>query len=96
MHDNHSTKWASALPKITMAMNRSIHGSTGKTPYEVMLARKPHWEDCSVDHGLELAIVDEDIPVDTEKKFDTQDDMTRIAGYMEYQEFEFDSTQNYI
>jgi len=32
MHDNRSTKWASALPKITMAMNRSILGSRGKTP----------------------------------------------------------------
>jgi hypothetical protein len=77
-------------------MNRSIHGSTGKTPYEVMFGRKPRWEDSSVVHGSELAIEEEDIAVDTEEHCDTPDDMTRISEYMEYYEFEFDSTQDNI
>ncbi|KAF8533085.1 hypothetical protein BDD12DRAFT_810463 [Trichophaea hybrida] len=61
-----------------------------------MFGRKPRWEDSSVVHGSELAITDEDIAVDTEENCDIQDDMTRIAEYMEYYEFEFDSTQDNI
>jgi hypothetical protein len=61
-----------------------------------MFGRKPRCEDSSVVHGSELAIEDEDIAVDTEEICDTQDDMTRIEEYMEYYEFEYDSTQDNV
>jgi hypothetical protein len=96
MHDNYSTKWASALPKITMAMNRSVYGSAGKRPHQDKFGRKPRWEDCSVLQSLELTIKNADITVKTEENCDTQADMTRIAKDMEYYWFKFDSTEDNI
>jgi len=41
--DTGNKAWAGALPDIALIMNRAVHGSTGKSPYEIMFGRKPRW-----------------------------------------------------
>jgi len=41
--DTGNKAWAGALPDIALKMNRAVHGSTGKSPYEIMFGRKPRW-----------------------------------------------------
>jgi hypothetical protein len=39
-------RWATALPRIALSMNRQPHTSLGmRSRYEVMFNRKPRWED---------------------------------------------------
>ena len=91
MHDNKSMKWASSLPKISMAINRSVHGTTGKTPYEVMFGRKPRWEDSSVVAGINIVIEDEQSTMEMIEQSASTDEFTRIEEFMEYYQFDFDS-----
>jgi hypothetical protein len=39
--DTSNKPWAGVQPDIALKMNRAVHGSTGKSPYEIMFGRKP-------------------------------------------------------
>jgi hypothetical protein len=53
-----STEWAVALPDIVLKMNRAIHGEIGRSPYEVMVDRKPRWNQHLAPHEKVEATLD--------------------------------------
>lgn len=38
--DNHTAEWVTALPEISLQINHSVHGSSSKTPFELVFGRK--------------------------------------------------------
>jgi hypothetical protein len=36
---------AEELPNIALKMNRTVHGSTSKPPYEIIFGRNPRWNE---------------------------------------------------
>lgn len=43
--DTDTVDWVDKLSDIALKINRSVHGATGKAPYEVMFGRKTRWNE---------------------------------------------------
>lgn len=75
-------KWAAALPRMALAMNRQPHSTLGnKTAYEVFFDRQARWPDAitnrlpNINATMENIPDEEGGPIEDEEMFETDNDI---------------------